>query len=41
MVIGAGNPLLKISSTDGKMAKIYIDNSMYGYAEGDVLDSKA
>jgi len=29
MVIGAGNPLLKISSTDGKMAKVYIDNTMY------------
>lgn len=41
MVIGAGNPLLKISSTDGKMAKIYIDNSMYWYTEGDILNSRA
>ncbi|NRH21475.1 HlyD family efflux transporter periplasmic adaptor subunit [Candidatus Gracilibacteria bacterium] len=39
MVIGAGSPLLKISSTDGKMAKVYIDNTMYGYAEGDILSS--
>lgn len=41
MLIGAGNPLFKISSTDGKMTKIYIDNSMYWYTEGDVLDSKS
>lgn len=39
MVIGAGNPLLKISSTDGKMAKIYIDNTMYWYSEWDILSS--
>ena len=39
MVIGAGNPLLKISSTDGKMAKVYIDNTMYGYTEWDILTS--
>lgn len=39
MVIGAGSPLLKISSTDGKMAKVYIDNTMYGYAEWDILSS--
>jgi multidrug resistance efflux pump len=26
MVIGAGIPLLRISSTDGKIAKVYIDN---------------
>ncbi len=39
MVISAGNPLLKISSTDGKMAKIYIDNMIYWYSEGDILMS--
>ncbi len=33
MVIGAGIPLLKVSSSDGKMAKVYIDNSTYGYNE--------
>lgn len=31
MVIGAGSPLLKISSTDGKMVKTYIDNDIYQY----------
>ncbi len=39
MVIGAGNPLLKISSTDGKMAKVYIDNTIYWYSEGDTIIS--
>ena len=39
MVIGAGNPLLKISSTDGKIAKVYIDNTMYWYSEWDILTS--
>lgn len=39
MVIAAGVPLLKISSTDGKMAKVYIDNTMYGYTEWDILSS--
>lgn len=39
MVIGAGIPLFKISSTDGKMAKIYIDNSIYDYNEWDILTS--
>lgn len=37
MVIGAGIPLLRISSTDGKIAKIYIDNSTYGYHIDDTL----
>ncbi len=39
MVIGAGNPLLKISSSDGKMAKVYIDNTIYWYTEWDILTS--
>lgn len=39
MVIGAGVPLLKVSSTDGKMAKVYIDNSTYGYSEWDKISS--
>lgn len=37
MVIGSGVPILKVSSIDGKMAKVYIDNSTYGYSEWDKI----
>ena len=50
MVVGAGIPLIKMTSTDTKIIKTYIDNSLYNYkidsqisatdAESDVFTGK-
>jgi len=37
MMIGAGTPLLTISSSDRKMIKTHIDNTLYEYKISDTL----
>ncbi|MDP2090640.1 MAG: HlyD family efflux transporter periplasmic adaptor subunit [Candidatus Gracilibacteria bacterium] len=39
-VIGAGIPIIKVSSTDGKYIKTYIDNVNYGLANSNIVNLK-